>query len=193
MVQAIIFDCFGVLIGRGFDETYRSAGGNPEADYDFIRTMLGKANLGIISQAEFSHEIAHHLGISVEVWRSAVKRAEQPDFEMLDYIEQLHASYKTAILSNANRGVVQHKLGEGCLNKCFDSVIVSAEIGRVKPDPEVYMKTAEQLMVSPEACVFIDDLSGYVEAAEKVGMKGIVYQNLSQLKTDLNQCLELKS
>lgn len=191
MVRAIIFDCFGVLVGRGFDETYRSVGGDPNKDYDFIRRMLGRTNLGLISPTEFREEMIHHLGITENAWREALKRAEQPDYDLLGYIESLHKSFKTAILSNANKGVVQRKLGEEWLQKCFDTVIISAEVGRVKPDPEIYLRAAHQLEVELSECIFIDDLDYYVRAAEAVGMKGILFHNVDQMKSDLHQILKM--
>ncbi len=193
MVRAIIFDCFGVLVGRGFDETYRSVGGEPNKDHEFIKSMLGRTNLGLISPVEFREEMIHHLGITESDWREALKRAEQPDYDLLDYIETLHKTYKIAILSNANKGVVQRKLGEECLQKCFDAVVISAEVGTVKPDPEIYYHAANQLGVEPNECIFIDDLDGYVRAAESVGMKGILFHSLDQLKTDLLRLLQSPS
>lgn len=185
MIRAILFDCFGVLIGRGFDETYRSVGGDPDTDRNFISSLLGRTNLGLISQSEFRQEITNQLNISADDWRAAVKRAEQPDTDLLEFIEGLHKKFKIAIVSNANRGVVQGKLGETWLRKCFDTVIVSAEVGIVKPDPEIYEFAAKSLEVLPADCVFIDDLNGYVQAAERVGMHGVLFQNLSQIKADL--------
>ena len=189
MFRAIIFDCFGVLIGRGFDATYRIAGGDPVADRNFITNLLGRANLGLMTQAEFGQEISSHLAISPEKWSDALYRAEQPDPELLAYIETLHQKFKTAILSNANNRVVQNKLGEDCLRNCFDAVIVSAEVGVAKPDFAIYEQTAEKLGVKPSECIFIDDLDGYVQAAERVGMRGILYQNLEQVKAELKSAL----
>jgi HAD superfamily hydrolase (TIGR01509 family) len=185
MLKAIIFDCFGVLVGRGFDETYRSVGGDPYADREFIRSILGRTNMGLISPVEFRQEIVNQLHISPEEWQAAVRLAEQPDKDLLNYIETLHKKYKIAILSNANKGVVQRKLGEECVERCFDVVVISAEVGTVKPDPAIYEYTATCLGIKPAECVFIDDLNGYVQAAEKVGMCGILYHNFDQLKSDL--------
>jgi HAD superfamily hydrolase (TIGR01509 family) len=185
MIRAILFDCFGVLVGKGFDETYRSVGGDPDVDRDFVSGLLAQANLGLISQSDFHVQVEHKLDISERVWKDAQIRSEQPDQELLDYITDLHQCFKIAILSNANRGVVQNKLGKECLNNCFDAVIVSAEVGRVKPEQEIYEYAAKSLGVEPEECIFLDDLEGYVRAAERVGMHGIVYRNLTQAKSEI--------
>lgn len=185
MIKAIIFDCFGVLVGKGFDETYRNVGGNPDEDRRFVSGLLAQANQGLISQRDFRQQITGQLGISDDDWNSAIQQSEQPDRKLLEYVGQLHARYKVAILSNANRGVVQSKLGEDCIERCFDAVIVSAEVGHVKPEADIYHYATQQLDVEPESCIFLDDLDGYVTAAQEVGMHGIVYKNLEQAKRDI--------
>jgi len=55
----------------------------------------------------------------------------------------------------------------------FDTVVISGEVGLRKPEPEIYLLTADRLGVSPEHCVFVDDLGPNVRAAEQVGMTGI--------------------
>jgi putative hydrolase of the HAD superfamily len=190
MPKAIIFDCFGVLVGRGFDETYRVAGGDPVKDKDFIADLLGRANLGLISQQDFHDEITERLNISLNKYYTAVRSAEQPHFELLEYIEELHKHYKTAVLSNANVGVVERKIGESWLKRCFDVSIISAEVGVMKPEPRIYEMAAEKLGVVVDECVFIDDRKVYCEAAQQVGMQAILYKNLVQLKHDLEELLK---
>ena len=56
----------------------------------------------------------------------------------------------------------------------FDVIVDSCEEGIRKPDPEIYLRTAERLMVDPKACVFLDDSAANCEAAAAVGMKTVV-------------------
>lgn len=189
MIQAIIFDCFGVLVGRGFEETYRIAGGDPVKDRQFIADILGQANLGLIDDDRFHQEMMNQLGISLAEWRHATITAEQPNEELLGYIKELHGEYKTAILSNANQGVIERRIGSRWLDACFDQVIVSAEIGMIKPDPEIYRYTAEKLGVEPTDCVFVDDIPVFLEAAQALGMETVLYENFKQAKPELEAIL----
>ena len=185
MVKAIVFDCFGVIVGKGFDYTYRLAGGDPVKDKRFIYETLAKANLGLISDQAFRRLMAAKLGISNDKWRKAVRQAEQADRQLLDYIKSLRLKYKTAILSNANYGVLERKIGEQCLKDCFDQIIVSAEVGLVKPDPRIYEMAAERLGVSLNECVFVDDRQLFLDAGQNLGMKVILYQDFKSLRRDL--------
>lgn len=189
MIKAIIFDCFGVLVGRGFRETYRIAGGDPIKDEDFIEDSLGQANMGYITHQEFYEQIAGRIGITVEAFQAAVERAEQPNEELLSYIEELHKSYKTAVLSNANRGSLDRRFGQEKLDELFDTVVVSADVGMVKPDPEIYELVASRLGVLPSESVFTDDQEGYCHAAQALGIQTVHYKTFDQFKTELEQIL----
>lgn len=185
MAQAVIFDCFGVIIGQGFEHTYRLAGGDPLADQAFITDLLGQANLGIISEADFHKAVAKQLHIDQAAWHQAMREAEKPDQDLLDYIRDLRTNYKTAVLSNANHGVLAARIGEARLNECFDEVVVSAEEGVAKPDPRIYVATADRLGVAPEQCIFFDDNDYQLAPARELGMQAFQYTSFEQAKADL--------
>lgn len=189
MIKAVIFDCFGVLVGKGFEYTYRVAGGDPVQDREFIDDLLGRANLGMIPEPEFHQTMAAHLGLSLDAWLQALHQAEQPDEELLQYIQGLRPHYKTAILSNANHGVIADKIGESRLRECFDAVVVSAEVGMVKPDQGIYEHAAERLDVTPGECVFIDDREIFVEAAKAAGMQAFLYRTYPEMVQQLERLL----
>lgn len=188
MIKAIIFDCFGVLVGTGFNDTYRQAGGDPTKDRDFISDTLNSANIGAITEQEMSKMMAEKIGTTVEQWREAVDEAEQPNKPVFEYIEELRKSYKTAVLSNVNSGTLERKMSPEQLAQ-FNVVVASAEVGMMKPDPEIYRYTAEQLSVSPNECVFIDDIQDYCDGAEAVGMTAILYTDFVEVKQKLEALL----
>lgn len=57
----------------------------------------------------------------------------------------------------------------------FDGVMVSSDVHMIKPDTRIYELLCETYGLDPQECVFIDDRPENVEAAERVGMKGIVF------------------
>jgi putative hydrolase of the HAD superfamily len=63
------------------------------------------------------------------------------------------------------------------LAELFDDVLVSAEVGLHKPQPEIYRLAAERIGVPPEACLFVDDLRENCEGAETVGMTAIRHRD----------------
>jgi HAD superfamily hydrolase (TIGR01509 family) len=189
MIKAIIFDCFGVLAGSGFNETYRQAGGDVDKDAKFIKSVLHEATTGAISSQEFMTKVAGQIGITDEQWLEAVQKAEQPNIQLFEHIKQLKGKYKIAILSNANNGVMQMKFNPEQL-ELFDKIVVSAEVGMFKPDPGIYKLTADWLGVEPAECVFTDDKTVYCDGATAVGMQAIWYQNFDQFKANLEETLK---
>jgi putative hydrolase of the HAD superfamily len=189
MVKAIIFDCFGVLIGKGFEYTYRLAGGDPVRDRMFIEHTLIKANLGLISDTDFRESMAHKVGITSDAWSKAVKNAELLNTDLLVYIEKLRDKYKTAILSNANVGVLERKIGKDWLQKVFDEIVVSAEVGMAKPDPRIYRLVCENLGVEINECLYIDDRKSFIDEARQLGMEVLLYDNFVQFKLNMNKLL----
>lgn len=53
----------------------------------------------------------------------------------------------------------------------FDAVSDGNNITRSKPAPEVFLKAAEYLGLSPETCLVVEDAVSGVEAAHRAGMK----------------------
>ncbi len=189
MIKAVILDCFGVLVGTGFDDTYSLAGGDPIKDKQFIHDILLRANYGQISREEFGKELTDKLGITIEDWRKAAQISEKPNEELLKYALSLKPKYKVGILSNVNSGVIEHKIDKKYLDQ-FDAVVVSADAGVVKPWPEAYEYAANKLGAKLEECIFTDDNVGFIEAAKQIGMKAFLYQNTKQCIEQIEKLIQ---
>jgi len=93
---------------------------------------------------------------------------------MIAFVHSLRATYKTGMVSNVSgRASLDAKFADGELDELFDAVIPSGDVGVEKPDPEIFRLAAERLGVAAEECLFIDDISEYVAAAQAVGMQGV--------------------
>ena len=69
----------------------------------------------------------------------------------------------------------------------FDKAYISVDIGLMKPDKEIYNNVLEDLAISADKALFIDDKLEYVVGAEKVGIRSILFENLHQLKYELRR------
>jgi epoxide hydrolase-like predicted phosphatase len=67
----------------------------------------------------------------------------------------------------------------------FDGIVVSAEIGMVKPDPAVYRYLVERFGLEAPSCLFVDDVEANVAAASSIGMQAVRYLSSRQLRHDL--------
>ena len=188
MIKAVIFDCFGVVRPDRFMAAYREKGGDPNADHELIESAIRAANLGLIPNSR--QVIADHLGISVDEWLRALDHGVSVDMQLLDYVEQLRKTYKTAVLSNASKGRLKEIIGAEDTERCFDVIVESGSLGFAKPDPEIYQYTADQLGVRFDECVFTDDKEEYCQAARAAGMQTIRYESFEQFKRDLRELLQ---
>ncbi|HVW98438.1 MAG TPA: beta-phosphoglucomutase [Mucilaginibacter sp.] len=79
------------------------------------------------------------------------------------------AGIKTALGSaSKNSTTILNKID---LADLFDVIIDGNHVSKAKPDPEVFLKGAEALGVSPSACIVFEDAIAGVEAAINGGMK----------------------
>jgi len=69
----------------------------------------------------------------------------------------------------------------------FDEVLSSCEAGLMKPDLRFFEMMVEKLKIRPEDCLFIDDSQKNVEAAAKLGMQVIRFENYQSLKKELGE------
>jgi putative hydrolase of the HAD superfamily len=113
--------------------------------------------------------------------------AEPPlNLEVVELIGQLKASYRIALLSNADRWL-HDVLRQNNLEQLFNCVVLSSEVGMQKPQPEIFEFTVGRLQVKPNEAVFVDDIEDFVGAAEKLGIRGVVFEDAAQLRQELKR------
>ena len=67
----------------------------------------------------------------------------------------------------------------------FEYKLLSYQVGVKKPDSSIFQMAISRLAVAAGEIVFIDDQESNVEAADKLGMNGLVFQDADQLQKDL--------
>jgi HAD superfamily hydrolase (TIGR01549 family) len=188
MIKTIIFDCFGVVLSDGFEMAYAKFGGDSVKDHEFIVRIIQDTSSGKIASS--SPIFAKHLGISENDWLRANFEGYVVNEPLLDYAEELKKSYHLAMLSNVGSGGLSRFFEQGILEKYFDPIVESAAIGYAKPEAQAYEYVADKLGVRLDECVMIDDRPEYIDGAVAIGMKGILYESVPQLKMQLPRFLE---
>ena len=68
----------------------------------------------------------------------------------------------------------------------MDGGLFSYEVKQIKPEPEIFASLlARYPDIRPEESVFFDDVAANVEAARRLGFRGIVFQDPMQAMTEL--------
>jgi putative hydrolase of the HAD superfamily len=194
--KAVIFDYGEVLcrppkahqieaIARMFDlspEQYRAFWGRNRDQFD----------RGDLSAEEYWRKFAEDAGkaIDAEGLRDLAARdvAMWSDVnpEMIAWIEELsRAGIKTAILSNMHADMADYARRNFRWLVGLNCVTLSAEVRSIKPHPEIYEHCLRGLNASPAETLFIDDREVNVKAAQELGIQGIQFKSLPQLRREL--------
>jgi putative hydrolase of the HAD superfamily len=96
-----------------------------------------------------------------------------------------NAGILTAILSNMGPEVLRTMRQEFAWLAGFNQLTWSCELGIAKPDPAIYTLTCDKLGVRLDESLFIDDKLDNIRAAEQLGLHGIQFKNVDQLRRDL--------
>ena len=158
-----------------------------------LQNLIDKMDLGLITMPEYyalSGELVDMTADEVEkLYDDTFKRSEKS----IDWLRGLKksAKFKICLTSNAGHGRIQDYFSNHELKELFDKVIISSDVGIIKPDPAIYELTTNKLRVKPNECLLVDDKLKNIDAAIKVGMKGILFESVEQSSAELNWLLEL--
>ena len=196
-LRAIFFDLGGVILRTEYQAPRERLAERLNMTYEDISKIVfeaetaRKASTGEISVKEHWLAVTRKLRLpaaEAESIRTEFFAGDVIDRELLDFIRSLRPRYKTGIISNAwgdmREYIVKHQFDDA-----FDMLIISAEIGLMKPQPEIYQRALKQAQVEANEAAFIDDTSENIKAANALGMHGIVFRDPVQVKENLKALL----
>jgi putative hydrolase of the HAD superfamily len=202
LIKAVIFDFDGLILDTetAWYEAYKETMGFYKSDlpleqfvkcigtddtelHQFFKKQLGESYN--IEEIEARAKNLHKIKMKTTQAREGVK----------DYLEEAKKiGYKIALASSSTKNWVTHYLGELELLNYFEVIITGDDVDKVKPAPDLYLKTIEVLNIhSTEAVTFEDSLNG-LQSALNAGLKCVIVPN--PVTEDLvfkNHHLRLKS
>ena len=199
MIKNIVFDLGNVLLD--FDpERYLEALGYQGKVKEQLKSEIFKTDewlmldRGTISQEE-----------AVEIWqqRNPDLRGEIADVmtdwekiltlkkESLEILESLAAkNYNLYILSNFHEKAFTYVSNKYNFFDYFDGKVISADIGMIKPDPEIYEHLLNKFNLEAGTTLFIDDSKKNIAAAINKGIRVIHFKDAKSLKEELKLYLK---
>ncbi len=165
-----------------FSAFCRSEGLEPDAVKHLFRSDpealadLRALETGSISESEFESTFGRRLGLeNSDGLIDSMFAGMTPLEPMVAAVREIRAGgLLTGLVSNSWSTAHYDR---GLLRELFDAVVISAEVGLHKPQPEIYRLAAERLGVEPPECLFVDDLKENCDGAEAAGMTAIRFRD----------------
>jgi putative hydrolase of the HAD superfamily len=194
VTRAIIFDLGGVIVpfdmARGYAAMERLCG-CPAAEIPkrlAATDLVHRFETGRIPARDFVAQLSAYLGFRTTyddfrtLWSCIfLPGTLVPEAE----IEALRRNYRLLLLSNTNSLHFDMISASYPVLRHFDDLILSHEVGLLKPAPEIYAAAVERAGCAPGECLFIDDLTVNVDAARRAGMDAIRFENWDSLAAEL--------
>jgi HAD superfamily hydrolase (TIGR01509 family) len=145
---------------------------------------------GRISPRDWHLHVNQRLGGSltfeqfIETWNRAL---DPKPIQDSSFLKKLAQSHRLALLSNTDPIHVAHIESTFDFLQFFPARVYSCSVGVSKPDPLIYRQALKACKVQAGQAVYIDDVAAYAEAAQRLGMTGIVFQSPEQLHAELHQ------
>jgi putative hydrolase of the HAD superfamily len=179
------FRAFAEAEGIDRDEVKRTFRERPEA-----LALLRRLEAGELTEEQFGPLFGPILGVRDDRHEGLVERlfaGMQPEESMIAALPRARAAgVKTGLISNSwGRG----RYDRASFGKLFDGVVISGEVGLYKPQPEIFRLGAERIGLTPEECVFVDDLRENCEGAEAVGMTAVLHRGADESLARLEELL----
>ena len=105
--------------------------------------------------------------------------------ELLDYLNK--KNYKIAVATSTRRERALQLLEEAKIKDKVNYVICGDQVENSKPNPEIFLKAAKGLNVSPEKCIVIEDSDAGITAAHAAKMIGIHVPDMKFLEDDTKE------
>lgn len=187
MIKAIVFDCFGVLTTDLWKEFCASLplGAVVERAHELNHAY----DAGTITRQMFLEGVHDATGLTPPEVEKSLDGELEKNTELLRYISELKNHYKIGLLSNIGSSWIRDQFLTSQEQVLFDEMVFSFEVGMIKPDPRIFELTCERLGVTLAETILVDDIERYCEAAKRLGMKAVLYQNFGQLRSDLKKML----
>lgn len=93
--------------------------------------------------------------------------------DVKEVIPRLKNKYKMAVVSDAWPSL-ENVFIDADMKKYFEIIVISTQIGTLKPDPRMYKTAIESLKVKNAEAIFIDDNINNCLGAERLGIKSIL-------------------
>lgn len=187
--KGVIFDMDGTLIVSTEADYFAwkkvFSGFGKKLSYEDYQPLLGirsanvvKAHLGITDEEDVKRILKEKLDYFVEIISTnPIKPVESAEV----FLKSLESyPVKVALATSSRKEKVQMVLQQLNFLQYFDAIVTGDEVENSKPAPDIFLKAAERLGLSPKDCMVIEDGPIGVAAAKNAKMKCVAITETHQ-------------
>lgn len=208
MIEAVIFDMDGLLVDS--EPVWDRVRASMTREAGVPWTAADHQALMGVSTDEWASYMIEHLGLAaspqevidevVERMRASYRAGIPWLPGALEAVALADAHYRTALASGSHPALIETVTADPDIAGRFAVIVAADEVGRGKPEPDVYLATAARLGVAPERCACIEDSGNGIVAGARAGMHVIAVPDprfppaadkLAQAELVLTSLLEL--
>ena len=196
-IKAIIFDYGNVLLEWNPRYVYqRYFPDDPEGMEEFLKeidfmdwnALQDKGRSFAEGVADLSKQFPHHAHLIQayhEHWIDSIGEAYWGTVEIMRELKQ--KGYPIYGLSNWSAETFPYAREKYHFFDLFDDMVISGEVGFVKPEPEIFHLLLEKIGRPAQECLFIDDALPNIQQANTMGFATIHFQNPGHLREELER------
>jgi beta-phosphoglucomutase family hydrolase len=180
-LKAAIFDLDGTLLDNNEVhlvawKKYLKESGLEFTDDEYKEKISGRTNLDAVQQIykkEMTEEEASKYYLEKEkIYREMYEADIAPIAGLEGFLQELKDQGITMAIATSGIQVnIDFMFDHVPIQKYFKEIINSSHICKGKPDPEIFLRTAEALQIAPENCIVFEDSISGVAAGKAAGMK----------------------
>jgi len=191
---AIVFDLGGVLIDWNPRHLYRKLFDDEARMEWFLAEVChtawneeqdrGRAFAVAVEEAAARHpEHRPLIAAYFERWDEMMAGPIEGAVAILEELE--NAGHELHALTNWSAETFPFARDRFAFLERFESILVSADVGLIKPDPRIFELLLARIGRTPAECVYIDDNPKNVAAAAALGLDAIAFEGADQLRVAL--------
>ncbi|MFN8557480.1 MAG: HAD family phosphatase [Dehalococcoidia bacterium] len=192
-ITTVVLDLGNVLAFHDNRYLFEQLGARAGLDADEVarrfaeRTLFDRIQRGPYDAAGIRREVADALALDIAlddfvplwcchfrmnepVWPLVAALAGKVTLVLLSNTNALHTAYLRPLLP-----VLRH----------FDHLVLSNEVGLIKPEPAIYQYALSLAGALPAQTVFFDDHPAYVDAARGLGIQAYVFEHVEGFRARL--------
>ena len=180
--DAVIFDCDGTLVDsmsshfEAWCEALALHGAGGVFKEDVFIAMGGRPTRDIVVDLNSEYDLKLNPETVALAKREAfLKRMSAVCLirEVAEFAESLRGKVPMAIATGGSRHVIEKTLKAVGISDWFDEVVTADDVAEGKPAPDIFLRAAKLVGVSPDRCLVLEDAPAGILAAQRAGMQVI--------------------